>query len=85
MEATDLVSQGFTLLVFGMGFVFVFLTLLVLATNLMSVLVNRYLPEPVAAPKPSRRPAPAPAVADDAQLLAVISAAVHQYRQQHRA
>ncbi|HEY5718561.1 MAG TPA: OadG family protein [Motiliproteus sp.] len=85
METSSLISQGLTLMVFGMGFVFVFLTLLVGATNLMSVLVNRYLPEPVVAPKPSRRPAPTPAAAtSDAQLLAVISAAVHQYRQRHK-
>ncbi|WP_210396292.1 OadG family protein [Motiliproteus sediminis] len=82
MENNDLISQGLTLMVFGMGFVFIFLTLLVGVTNLMSVLVTRYLPEPEVVPAAPRRAAPA--ATDEAQLLAVISAAVHQYRQRHR-
>ena len=84
METTGLISEGLTLMVFGMGFVFIFLTVLVLATNFMSYMVNRFLPEAAAAPAVSRRPQPAAAATDDAQLMAVISAAVHQYRQRHK-
>tara|TARA_B100001059_G_C17246260_1_gene292089 strand:- start:87 stop:326 length:240 start_codon:yes stop_codon:yes gene_type:complete len=40
MEAT-LISQGFDLMLFGMGTVFGFLTLLVGVTHLMSLSVNR--------------------------------------------
>ena len=81
MEATNLMNEGLTLMVFGMGFVFVFLTLLVFITGLMSRLVERFIPEPqplqVAA-------APAPVMAsDDGQLVAVISAAIRQYRSRH--
>lgn len=42
MAEEDLLTQGFTLLVYGMGVVFVFLTLLVGATRTMSALVTRF-------------------------------------------
>ena len=77
----NLFSEGFTLMAFGMGFVFVFLTLLVFATGIMSRLATRYLPEPVAkAPKPRPQPATAGGAASNDQLVAVITAAVHKYR-----
>ena len=38
----NLVSQGFELAIFGMGTVFVFLTLLILATHFMSLLVQKF-------------------------------------------
>lgn len=79
----NLFSEGLTLLIFGMGFVFVFLTLLVFATNLMSRLVTKYCPEPVKAPAKPR--APAPVAAQSAgqpsdEVVAVITAAVQHYR-----
>ena len=40
-----LIDQGINLMLFGMGTVFVFLTILVFATSLMSKLVNRFAPE----------------------------------------
>ena len=42
---TTLIDQGLDLMLFGMGSVFSFLLLLVLATRVMSLLVNRWLPE----------------------------------------
>lgn len=44
-----LLDQGLTLMLVGMGTVFVFLTVLVAAMSLMAVLVDRLLPAPVAA------------------------------------
>ncbi len=44
--ATDLLVDGVRLMVAGMGAVFVFLTLLVFATGLMSRLVLRFQPIP---------------------------------------
>ena len=41
----NLFSQGVELAVFGMGTVFLFLALLILATRLMSLLVLRFHPE----------------------------------------
>ena len=42
MEKSTLMSEGLTLMVTGMGFVFVFLTVLVLVTTLMSWIITRY-------------------------------------------
>ncbi len=78
----DLMGEAFNLLAAGMGFVFVFLTLLVFVTGLMSKIINRFFPEPVAQPaKPAA--APAPAGTDEQTLIAVISAAIKQYRARH--
>lgn len=77
MQGT-LMQQGFELLLFGMGTVFVFLGLLVVATTAMSSLVQRFVgPDPVAVPPGRVRPA---AAADDPQLIAVISAAIVKHR-----
>jgi oxaloacetate decarboxylase gamma subunit len=43
--ASDLIGQGLELMLVGMGTVFVFLTVLVLATSGMSWLALRYFPE----------------------------------------
>lgn len=81
MEETSLVQEGLSLMAFGMGFVFVFLTLLVIATTLMSRLVMRFAPAPAKTAPP--HPTAPPARADD-ELMAVIGAAVHRYRRRHR-
>ena len=39
-----LIDQGLNLMIYGMGTVFVFLTILVFATSLMSKLVNKFAP-----------------------------------------
>ncbi len=44
VPSSDLMLEGLTLMVFGMGFVFTFLTLLVLATKTMSATVLRFSP-----------------------------------------
>lgn len=80
----DIITQGFELMLYGMGTVLLFLTLLVGATTVMSRLMTRYFPDP-AAPAVPARPAvgeqPAPAVAP--RLVAAITAAMHQHRR-HR-
>ncbi len=40
-----LIDQGINLMLFGMGTVFIFLTILVFATTLMSKVVNKLAPE----------------------------------------
>ena len=72
MVEESLIDQGLELMLFGMGSVVIFLSLLVLATNLMSSLMARFIP-------PQEETVPE-ALATDAQLLAVISAAIHQHR-----
>ncbi|WP_028471134.1 OadG family protein [Neptunomonas japonica] len=76
----NLLSEGLTLMVFGMGFVFTFLTLLVGVTTLMSKLVVKYEPAPQPKAAPSRSVSPAVAQGGSDELVAVITAAVHKYR-----
>ena len=66
-----LFSEGLNLALYGMGTVFVFLTVLVLAVKLMSSLVLRFEPADTRDKKP----------ATEQKLRAVISAAVQQYRE----
>jgi len=71
----DLFLRGLELMLVGMGTVFVFLTLLVLATALMSHLVQRFAPAP----------APRGDTADGGPMpeeVAAISAAVTRYREE---
>ena len=63
-------------MLFGMGTVVLFLSLLVVVTGAMSALVKRFAPmEETTPPAPEKRQAPA-----DAVLLAVIAAAIHKHR-----
>jgi|TARA_Y100000310_G_C20636522_1_gene791474 oxaloacetate decarboxylase gamma subunit len=78
----NLINDGFGLMLLGMGFVFVFLCLLIIATGLMSKLINQYFPEatPVAK-KPSVAPTTSnSASATDPKITAAITAAIHQHR-----
>lgn len=79
---SDLMSEALSLMAVGMGFVFVFLTILVGVTTLMSKLVNKYAPAPE--PKVSVASPQMNATSNDAQLLAVLSAAVEKYRSDHK-
>lgn len=80
----ELLAQAFELMAAGMGFVFVFLALLILATTFMSRIITKYVPEP-AAPAPAPKAPVVPAqVQVDAQLLAVIAAAVKEHRSRHK-
>jgi len=90
MEPSNLMNEGLDLMLFGMGFVFVFLTLLVVVTSLMSWIITKIeknigvIPdEGVAAPTtfiPQHGPLAAPPVTEDKTLISVLTAAVHKYR-----
>ena len=69
---TTLLEQGLELMLAGMGTVFAFLTTLVLATSLMSKIINRFAPAPV----PDKSPT--------AEEVAAISAAISRYRGERR-
>jgi oxaloacetate decarboxylase gamma subunit len=75
----NILSEGLELMVFGMGFVIVFLTLLVFATTGMSKVVSKYFPEAPAVPK-AKKAAPAAPAGNSDELIAVMTAAVHKYR-----
>ena len=76
---TELMSGGVELMFAGMGIVFLFLTMLVVAINIMTSLVQRFFPEAppqmIAAPVSS---------GIDKSIIAAIAAAVHQHRNKHK-
>ncbi len=76
---SELMSDAINLMIVGMGFVFVFLVILVFLTSLMSKMVNKYLPAPAPVAAKASKPKNQNA-SPDAQLLAVLSAAVSEYR-----
>ena len=78
----ELMSSGIELMFAGMGIVFLFLTMLVVAINLMSSVVQRFFPEAPSAPIIT--PPPVTSAAPDKATVAAISAAVHQYRNKQR-
>ncbi len=79
----SLLNQGFSLLIYGIGVVFMFLTLLVILTTLMSKFISKFFPEPVAEPAAPRRQPAVAGAQPDAQLITAISMAVHKYRKDH--
>ena len=70
----NMIGQGIELAILGMGTVFIFLALLILATHSMSALVLKYLQEEadVAAGTVTQ--------ANSSELLAVITAAITQHK-----
>ena len=79
----SLLEQGLELMIYGMGTVFVFLAVLVLVTTAMSMIVQRFFPEPLAPVTPST-PVVAVSNNNNEQLIAIISAAVHKYRSRQK-
>lgn len=96
MEAPSLLNEGLTLMIFGMGFVFVFLTLLVFATKMMSLLITQYeksvgvlpeggVPSPTAVIPRHGPIAPLERThQEDKNLVSVLTAAVNEYRSRHK-
>ena len=77
-----MMAQAVELMVYGMGTVFVFLGLLVLAISLMSGLMNRYFPQPEPPPLAARQHSPGETVGAelDPGVVAVITAAIRRHR-----
>ena len=76
---SSLLAQGVELMLFGMGTVFIFLACLVMVTTFMSALLQRFMPEVT----PESQSTLAPAAQDD-KLIAVIIAAVHNFRSRNK-
>ena len=74
-----LIEQGLSLMLYGMGVVFVFLTLLIFATTGMSAIVQRWFPEKPEPVLPVRKKS---AVAGSVSplTLKIIQAAIEQHR-----
>lgn len=81
MTASELLLEGVELMLFGMGFVFVFLVLLVGVVSLMSLLIATFAP-PAAAPAASSPLSSAKSASHepDAETLAAIQSAIAQHR-----
>ncbi|NOH82026.1 oxaloacetate decarboxylase subunit gamma [Vibrio sp. RE86] len=74
----SLLVDAATLMLTGMVVVFIFLTILVYLVRLMSKLVPEEVPEPIATPNQNNKVQSPSAVSPN--VVAAISAAVHQYR-----
>ncbi len=85
MTETELITEGLNLMFVGMGFVMLFLFLLILAIQLMSHLINRYFPEPLKIVETSQyQPPPQPAIPNDLERLrpVIVAAIAHHRRTQ---
>ncbi len=83
MAVTDLLLEGVKLMLLGMGTVFTFLMLLVVAMTGMSRLARILAPEPPPV-EPALTTPPVSGPSEGKELIAVISVAVRQYRATHR-
>ena len=73
----EMMSSGVELMLAGMGIVYAFLALLVVAIKIMTAMVTRYFPQ-----IPAEFAAPASKTSEPL-MIAAITAAVHQYRSKH--
>jgi oxaloacetate decarboxylase gamma subunit len=83
---SDLLRNGLLLMVIGMGTVFAFLTVMVVCIKISAKLAAKFahlLPEEEKKPRAKKSAPKAKAAGDDGAVLAVVSAAVRKYRQDH--
>ncbi len=88
MTPSELIGEGINLMFSGMGFVLVFLLILIWAIGVMSKLINRFFPEPQPEPKtsPNSTALSAAPTDDFERLRPVIAAAIahHRHTQQFK-
>lgn len=82
MNPSELIGEGINLMFSGMGFVLVFLLILIWAIGVMSKLINRFFPEPQPEPKtsPNSTALSAAPTDDFERLRPVIAAAIAHHR-----
>ncbi|UDW83491.1 oxaloacetate decarboxylase subunit gamma [Pasteurella canis] len=81
MTNAELLQEGLNLMFAGVGFVMLFLFILIYAIELMSKLVNRFFPEPISTP--TTKTTTQSDTHDLAHLRpAIIAAVIHHRRQQ---
>lgn len=78
----DILNESIQLLIYGMGTVFIFLFILILATTAMSRLIARYAPEPAPVVPAKRQVKAVQSV--DPDVLQAIGMAVQEYRRERR-
>jgi len=71
---TNLVFEGFKFMALGMGTVFLFLIIMIVMMNLMSMVIHRMFPEPVGTPAGSS------SAKDKKAKIAAITAAIMHHR-----
>jgi oxaloacetate decarboxylase gamma subunit len=86
MPSTSLFFEGINLLTLGMGFVFIFLIFLVLATRTLSYLIVRFAPSETPTQTAHKKATTNKAKPNQNQgeLLAVLTAAVHHHKTQQK-
>ena len=72
---TNLVLEGFKFMGLGMGTVFVFLIIMILAINFMSTIIHRFFPEPQVKAAPNSAPK------NNNKIIAAITAAIKHHRE----
>lgn len=82
MTNTELLQEGLNLMFAGVGFVMLFLLILIYAIQLMSALVNRFFPEPLETPAVFPPTTQAVPPTDFDHLRPVIVAAIAHHRRQ---
>ena len=73
---TNLVVEGFKFMALGMGTVFLFLIILIIMMNVMSIIIHKFFPEPqisVTGDVNSKK--------DNKKIIAAITAAIAHHRQ----
>ena len=82
MTPSELIGEGINLMFSGMGFVLVFLLILIWAIGVMSKLINRFFPEPQPEPKtsPNSTALSATPTDDFERLRPAIAAAIAHHR-----
>lgn len=73
---TNLVLEGFKFMGLGMGTVFVFLVIMIIAMNIMSTIIHRFFPEPEVKAAPTAAPKQ-----DNKKIVAAITAAIKHHRE----
>lgn len=74
----ELMTAGIELMLIGMGMVYAFLAMLIVAIKAMSAMVLRFFPDMSANQRAGTHHG------EDLGTIAAISAAVHQYRMKHQ-
>lgn len=78
---TSIVQMGFNLMLYGMGMVFVFLSILVVCTSLMSKVIQSYFPEPQPEQLVSSTDV---STAVDTRTIEILQLAIDQHRKSRR-
>lgn len=78
---SSIIERGLDLMLFGMGTVFIFLTVLIFGTAAMSAVISRWFPEKVIeAAAPKKRASTSPSMAIAPATLSILQAAVDKHR-----